>query len=202
MAYDQRFAIAYVSSSGEGGAKMHRRNWGELVENVAATSEYHWMAGNFLKYAGPLNWNDCRWIRMSWWRCALRGRCSSAAARPTAMDGWTPKACSWPARTPGRSTSCSARKIWAPMEFPPIETALIDGDVAFRQHSGGHTDAAELADVPDLRRPVYQGSGVVGVGEVVRPTAALATKFVSRVFSKKERRAWQRSIGLTVPWWR
>jgi hypothetical protein len=24
-------------------------------------------------------------------------------------------------------------------EFPAIETPLIDGDVAFRQHSGGHT---------------------------------------------------------------
>ena len=58
MAYDPRFAIAFVSSSGEGGAKLHRRNWGELVENVAGTGEYHWMAGNFLKYAGPLNWND------------------------------------------------------------------------------------------------------------------------------------------------
>src|SRR5476649_1071636 len=58
MAYDQRFAIAYVSSSGEGGAKLHRRNAGELVENVAGTGEYHWMAGNFLKYAGPLTWND------------------------------------------------------------------------------------------------------------------------------------------------
>ena len=42
---------------------------------------------------------------------------------------------------PGRFTSCSARRIWGPSEFPPIETALIDGDVAFRQHSGGHTDA-------------------------------------------------------------
>jgi hypothetical protein len=26
-------------------------------------------------------------------------------------------------------------------EFPPIETALTDGDVAFRQHTGGHTPA-------------------------------------------------------------
>jgi hypothetical protein len=26
-------------------------------------------------------------------------------------------------------------------EFPPIETGLMDGDVAFRQHSGGHTPA-------------------------------------------------------------
>jgi hypothetical protein len=24
-------------------------------------------------------------------------------------------------------------------EFPPIETALVSGDVAFRQHSSGHT---------------------------------------------------------------
>jgi hypothetical protein len=24
-------------------------------------------------------------------------------------------------------------------EFPPQETALIDGEVAFRQHAGGHT---------------------------------------------------------------
>ena len=58
MAYDPRFAIALVSSSGAGGVKLHRRNWGELVENVAGASEYHWMAGNFLKYAGPLSWND------------------------------------------------------------------------------------------------------------------------------------------------
>ena len=58
MAYEPRLWIAYVSSSGEGGAKLHRRNWGEIVENVAGSSEYHWMAGNFIKYAGPLNWND------------------------------------------------------------------------------------------------------------------------------------------------
>ena len=53
MAYDPRFAIAFVGSSGEGGAKLHRRNFGELVENVAGSGEYHWMAGNFLKYGRP-----------------------------------------------------------------------------------------------------------------------------------------------------
>lgn len=26
-------------------------------------------------------------------------------------------------------------------EFPPVETYLTEGEVAFRQHSGGHTDA-------------------------------------------------------------
>ncbi len=47
MAYDQRFAIGFIGSSGEGGAKLHRRNFGELVENVAGSGEYHWMAGNY-----------------------------------------------------------------------------------------------------------------------------------------------------------
>ena len=58
MAYDPRFAVVYVSSSGTGGAQLWRRNFGERLENVAATGEYHWMAGNFLKYAGPKTAGD------------------------------------------------------------------------------------------------------------------------------------------------
>ncbi len=50
MAFDQRFALVLVGSSGEGGAKLHRRNFGEAVENLTGSGEYHWMAGNFLKY--------------------------------------------------------------------------------------------------------------------------------------------------------
>ena len=65
MAYDQRFAIAYISSSGEGGAKLHRRNAGELVENLAGSGEYHWMAGNFMKYAGRLGGTTCLSTPMS-----------------------------------------------------------------------------------------------------------------------------------------
>src|ERR1700683_1655773 len=57
MAYDPRLAIAFVGSSGEGGAQLWGRNFGEQVENIASTSEYHWMAGNFLKYAGPITVN-------------------------------------------------------------------------------------------------------------------------------------------------
>src|SRR5512139_1438413 len=33
----------------QGGAKLHRRKYGETIENVA-NSFYHWMAGNYLKY--------------------------------------------------------------------------------------------------------------------------------------------------------
>jgi len=43
MAYDARFAVAYISSSGAGGGDLHRRNYGELVENVAGSGKYHWI---------------------------------------------------------------------------------------------------------------------------------------------------------------
>src|SRR5579862_4756310 len=51
MAYDPRFAIAYSSSSGQGGAKINRRDYGEVIEN-AAWNEAYWYAGNIVKYAG------------------------------------------------------------------------------------------------------------------------------------------------------
>src|ERR1043166_8961938 len=50
MAFEPRFAMVLVGSSGEGGAKLHRRNFGEAVENLCGSGGYHWMAGNFLKY--------------------------------------------------------------------------------------------------------------------------------------------------------
>jgi hypothetical protein len=141
MAYDPRFAIAFVSSSGEGGVKLHRRNWGELVENVAGTSEYHWMAGNFLKYAGPLNWNDLpvdshELVAL----CAPRPVFVSAGA--TNGDGWVDaKGMFLAAAGAGPVYKLLGRKGLGTSEFPVIETPLMDADVAFRQHSGGHTPA-------------------------------------------------------------
>ena len=141
MAYDQRFAIAFVSSSGEGGAKLHRRDWGEIVENVAANGEYHWMAGNFLKYAGPLNWGDLpvdshELVAM----CAPRPVFISAGA--TNGDGWADaKGSFMAAAAAGPVYKLLGKKDMGTTEFPPIETGLMDGDVAFRQHSGGHTPA-------------------------------------------------------------
>jgi len=141
MAYDQRFAIAYVSSSGEGGAKLHRRNWGEMVENVAGAGEYHWMAGNFIKYAGPLNWGDLpvdshELIAL----CAPRPVFISAGA--TNGDGWVDAKGSFLAAAgAGPVYKLLGKRDLGSAEFPPMETSLIDGDVAFRQHAAGHTDA-------------------------------------------------------------
>jgi len=141
MAYDQRFAIAFVSSSGEGGVKLHRRNWGELVENVAAANEYHWMAGAFIKYAGPLNWNDLpvdshELVAL----CAPRPVFISAGA--TNGDGWVDaKGMFLAGAGAGPVYKLLGKSDLGATEFPPIETPLIDGDIAFRQHSGGHTAA-------------------------------------------------------------
>jgi len=138
MAYEPRLAIAFVSSSGAGGAKLHRRNYGELVENVAAPSEYHWMAGNYMKYAGPLTWNDMpvdshELVAL----CAPRPVFISSGDKG---DGWVDAKGMFLAGVgAGPVYRLLGKKDMGTTEFPPVETTLIDGDVAFRQHSGGHT---------------------------------------------------------------
>jgi hypothetical protein len=140
MAYDPRFAIGFIGSSGEGGAKLHRRNFGELVENVAGSGEYHWMAGNFIKYAGPLTANDLPVDSHE-----LIGLCAPrpvfiSVGSPTVEGGWVDaKGMFMAAVEAGPVYRLLGKRGLATSAMPPMETALIDGDVAFRQHSGGHT---------------------------------------------------------------
>jgi (4-O-methyl)-D-glucuronate---lignin esterase len=140
MAYEPRLAIAFVGSSGAGGAKIWRRKFGEQVENVASTAEYHWMAGNFLKYAGPLTVNDLpvddhELIAL----CAPRPVFISSGSQQV-EGGWVDaKGMFLGAVGAGPVYRLLGKKDLGRAEFPPMETALIDGDIAFRQHSGGHT---------------------------------------------------------------
>jgi hypothetical protein len=142
MAYDERFAIGFIGSSGEGGVKLHRRNFGELVENVASSGEYHWMAGNFLKYAGPLKWDDLpvdshELVAL----CAPRPvfiSCGSAKVE----GGWVDAKGMFLAGVgAGPVYKLLGKKDLGATEMPEEETALIDGEVAWRQHKGGHTTA-------------------------------------------------------------
>jgi hypothetical protein len=50
-AFDHAFADANVSSSGAGGAKLMRRNFGETWENLAGAGEFHWFTPNVMAYA-------------------------------------------------------------------------------------------------------------------------------------------------------
>jgi peptidoglycan/xylan/chitin deacetylase (PgdA/CDA1 family) len=140
VAYDARFATGFISSSGEGGAKLHRRNAGEIVENVAGSGEYHWMCGNFIKYASILNWGDLpvdshELIAM----CAPRPVFISSGEKG---DGWVDaKGMFMAAAAAGPVYTLLGKKDLGTTTFPKVETALMDGEVSFRQHSAGHTPA-------------------------------------------------------------
>ncbi|HKQ74425.1 MAG TPA: acetylxylan esterase [Blastocatellia bacterium] len=143
MAYDDRFAVGFIGSSGEGGAKLHRRTFGELVENLTGAGGYHWMAGNFIKYGGPLTANDLpvdahELIAL----CAPRPVFISygAAEGPGAEGKWVDQRGSFMAAVAaGPVYRLLGKKDLGTAEFPPVESALIDGELAWRQHSGGHT---------------------------------------------------------------
>src|SRR5436189_6466825 len=99
------------------------------------------MAGNYLKYAGPLTWDDLpvdshELIAL----CAPRPVFLSAGAANKG-DGWVDAKGTFLAGVgAGPVYALLGKKAMGTKAFPEIET-YIDGDVSFRQHSGGHTDA-------------------------------------------------------------
>jgi hypothetical protein len=171
MAYEPRLAIAFVGSSGEGGAKLSRRTFGEQVENIASSSEYHWMAGNFLKYAGPLTPSDLpvdahELIAL----CAPRPVFISGGSQEV-EGGWIDvKGTFLGAVGAGPVYELLGKKDLGTTEFPPIETALIDGELAFRQHRAGHTTGPNWPTFLTfasryLKSPAPGGNALVGVFE-------------------------------------
>jgi len=141
LAFDQRFAIGYISSSGGGGAKLMRRYYGETVENVASDEQFHWVAGNYLKYAAdPLTANDLpvdgdALISL----CAPRPIFISGGAA-AAGDAWVDaKGMFMGAAGAGPAYRLLSKKDMGTTTFPQMGTALLDGDIGFRQHQYGHT---------------------------------------------------------------
>lgn len=140
MAYDERFAIGFIGSSGAGGAKILRRVFGEQVENLASSAEYHWFAPNFIKYAGPLSPTDLpvdayQLIAL----CAPRPVFISVGS-PEVEGQWIEARGMFLAGVhAGPVFQLLGKKDLGIEIFPPQETGILDGEIAFRQHSGGHT---------------------------------------------------------------
>jgi hypothetical protein len=140
MAYDSRFAVAFVGSSGAGGAKILRRVFGEQVENLASSAEYHWFAGNFINYAGPRTPNDLpvdahELVAL----CAPRPVFISAGSHEK-EGGWVDaKGMFLGGAYASPVYELLGKKGLGTYEFPPIESSLIEGAIAFRQHKAGHT---------------------------------------------------------------
>jgi hypothetical protein len=140
MAYDQRFAVAYINSSGAGGANLARRHYGEQLENIAGPGEYQWMDGNYLKYAGPLTPAEMP--------VDMHELIALCAPRPVFIgggtteggDGWADVRGTFLAEVAaGPVYKLLGKKDLGTSEIPAIGTALVSGDLGFRQHPDGHT---------------------------------------------------------------
>lgn len=154
MAYDTRFAVVLIGSSGEGGAKLHRRNWGEAVENLTATGEYHWMAGNFLKYGaseadfgsknpGDLPVDAHELIAL----CAPRLTFVSYGVPEKGDAKWLDHQGSFMAAVAAEpvfrllgAKDLGVKEDYHTAKMPAVNVGLLDGQLAWRQHDGGHTD--------------------------------------------------------------
>jgi hypothetical protein len=188
--YEPRVRTGYVSSSGEGGAKIWRHLVGEQVESLAGTAEYHWMTPNFLKYAGPLTVNDLP--------ADAHQFVALVAPRPIFISGgeyvefndpnhpgsrWSNE--SWQ-DTPGTfMAAAGASPVWKLLgkkplsntklglvfdnvpdvnavraKMPPPLTPLIDGDIAFRQHDQGHTDGPNWSTFIEFAGRYFKSPGL------------------------------------------
>jgi hypothetical protein len=149
MAYDPRFAIVYSSSSGEGGAKLYRHNYGEPLSHLMGDRLYQWMSPQLLKYAGPLTPADLpvdnhELIAL----CAPRpvfigaGLMAKNVSGGPRTDGWADAKGMFLAEVAaGPVYRLLGKKDLGTSEFPQMGSALIEGDLGFRQHQFGHTPA-------------------------------------------------------------
>jgi hypothetical protein len=142
MAYDQRFSIGFIGSSGAGGAKLLRRNFGEQIGNLAASGEYHWFAPNFLKYDGPLTVNDLP--------VDAHELIALVAPRPLFIgagtvehgDGWVdPRGSFEAARAASPAYRLLGVKGLVGETYPAVGEARDAGRIAFRQQPDGHSNA-------------------------------------------------------------
>jgi hypothetical protein len=134
-ALDERWAIVYASCSGEGGAKLHRRNSGETVDDIVDHFPY-WMAGDFLKYGG--HWNDLP--------VDAHELIALVAPRPVFINGGTQDSQADPHGefmaevSAGPAYRLLGKQDLGTIDMPAPNVALISGDLAFREHVGPHTD--------------------------------------------------------------
>jgi len=154
LAFEPRFAVGLIGSSGKGGAALHRRVFGEAVESLTGTGEYHWMAGNYLKYGTSQSSfgakTGCDLAVDSHELIAL------CAPRLTFISYGIPEQgdAKWLDQTGSYMSTIAAGSVFKLLgakdlgvsndymkeKMPPVLTGLLDGELAWRQHNGGHTD--------------------------------------------------------------
>jgi sialate O-acetylesterase len=157
LAFETNFAMGLIGSSGEGGAKLHRRNWGEALESLTG-GEYYWMAGNFMKYGAsdavfgaktakdlPVDAHELIAL------CAPRLTFISYGVPGKGDARWLDHQGSYMATVAAgpvfrllRAKDLGVSADYRTSRMPPVNVGLLDGELAWRQHDGGHTDAPNV----------------------------------------------------------
>lgn len=153
LAFEQRFAIGLIGSSGKGGVTLHRRNFGEAVENLTG-GEYYWMCGNYMKYgAKKSTFGELTGCDLT---VDSHGLIALCAPRPTFISYGIPEQgdALWLDQLGSYKAVIAAGSVYKLLgmkdlgvgndyinaQMPPVLTSLLDGQLAWRQHNGGHTD--------------------------------------------------------------
>lgn len=154
LAFEQRFAIGLIGSSGKGGSTLHRRVFGEAVESLTGSGQSHWMAGNYLKYGTsessfgsktgcdlPVDSHDLIAL------CAPRPTFISYGIPEKGDAKWLDQKGSYMATIAAGSVfkllgakDLGVSNDYLTEKMPPYNTDMLDGHLAWRQHDGGHTD--------------------------------------------------------------
>lgn len=157
LAFEERFAFGLIGSSGKGGATLHRRNFGEAVENLTGGG-YYWMAGNYLKYgashgkyggmnASKLPVDSHELIAM----CAPRLTFISYGIPEKGDANWLDHQGSYMAAVAAGpvynllgAKDLGVTNDHMKEKMPEVNQGLLEGSLAWRQHDGGHTDAPNM----------------------------------------------------------
>ncbi len=157
LAFEQRFAFGLIGSSGKGGATLHRRNFGEAVENLTGGG-YYWMAGNYLKYgASEGKYANMRADKLPVDAHELIAMC---APRPVFISYGIPEQgdAKWLDHQGSYMAAVAAGPVYKLIgardlgvtgdyrtaKMPEVNRGLLDGELAWRQHDGGHTDTPNI----------------------------------------------------------
>ena len=173
LALEERFAVGLIASSGEGGVSPYRRDFGEMVENLTGGSEYHWMAGNFLKYGtadssfGSMNAGDLPVDSHSLIALAAPRATFISYGVPERGDAlWLDQQGSYMATVAASEVfellgvrGLGTGEHYQTAELPPVNAGPIGGRLAWRQHDGGHTDG------PNWKYFIPWGARELGLSE-------------------------------------
>lgn len=160
MAFDPRFATALVGSSGKGGTTLLRRDFGEGVTSLAGGMHY-WMAGNFMRYgAAGVGARSIDALPVD--AHMLLALC---APRPVFISYGVPEAgdAHWLDHRGSLMAAVAAGRVyrllgarelglgddWRGAALPPVNTGLLDGALAWRQHDAGHVDTPNIGIFAD-----------------------------------------------------